>query len=115
MRAFIGGLMAEVPGGKPPALKELRKSFVAAPDSERVARLIDLADYAGLERNGGFAASVVKEFGQGQNVVDAVIAAGEYAEGDQWKYVRKVLTDGTGKQGSNANRGAQGERVKYGV
>ncbi len=108
-RATLNESSVSVPEtGGPPPLMAARKAFVGAPENERVARLIDLGDCIGLRRNGGFAARIVKKFGQGQGVVDAVVAAGEYAEGDQWKYVWKVLNDGpkTGRRTERRNAGA---------
>ena len=72
--------------------RESVRAFVSAPPKQQVARLIDLAARLGIPRS-GLAAALVRDYGHGQEVVNAVQDAARYADGDQWEYMRKVLAN----------------------
>ena len=68
----------------------IRGFYAATKRGEQVARLIDLGYALGFERS-GVAAAVVKAHGHGKEVVDAMMAAAQYADGDPWEYVVGVF------------------------
>ena len=75
------------------AFKEAVTSFLAADKSNRVNRLVRIGDSLGYERNGGFAAALVRDFHDklpNMKIVDAMVS-GITAKGDPWAYVRKAL------------------------
>ena len=71
-------------------VRDAIRGFYAATKGEQVARLIDLGYALGFERS-GVAAAVVKVHGHGKEVVDAMMAAAQYADGDPWEYVVGVF------------------------
>ena len=87
--------------------KEAVTGYLAANKGNRVSRFVDIGDSLGYERNGGFAAALVREFEDKltrAKMVDAMVA-GITAKGDPWAYVRRALdgearrSAGWGKQG----------------
>lgn len=99
---------------RPPtaAFPDAVAAFLAADPKQRVGRLVDLGDALKFKRNGGFCAAIVKEFGHGQRVVDAMVSALS-ARGDPWEYVKASLTNEEVKRG-HARSGRQGGAVPPG-
>ena len=90
-----------------PHFDEASEQFLAAQPNERVGRLVDVGDALGFERNGGMAAAIVKQYGHGRSVIEAMVS-GLSARGDKWEYTKGVLRNGKSKQ---AGRGGSGKRT----
>ena len=90
-----------------PHFDETCEQFLAAQPNERVGRLVDIGDALGFERNGGMAAAIVKQYGHGRSVVEAMVS-GLSAKGDKWEYTKGVLRNGKSKQ---AGRGGPNKRA----
>ncbi|KKN39245.1 hypothetical protein LCGC14_0745280 [marine sediment metagenome] len=81
--------------------KEVVTEYLAANKGNRVSALVRIGDSLGYERNGGFAAALVRDFHEklsSMRMVDAMVA-GITAKGDPWAYVRKAL-DGEARRGA---------------
>lgn len=93
-----------------PLFPDARLACLAAQKSEQVARLVDLADSLGYERDGGKCAAVVKGMGHGVPVVELMVA-GLSAKGDPWEYVLKVVSNAkaNGRAGGGGRQGASRE------
>ena len=98
---------SEIPPPSPPpaSAQTLVSAFYAAPDNKKVAALIDLAKSQGILRGSGIAAAIIRDFGAGADIVDALFEAVKRARGDLWPYMLEVLQNAQGVQ-------AQGNQVR---
>ena len=86
--------------------KEAVTEYLAANKSNRVSALVRIGDSLGYERNGGFAAALVRDFHEklsSMRMVDAMVS-GISARGDPWAYVRKAL-DGEARKSAWSGQG----------
>lgn len=104
----------DIPVGAQAPFRAAAKSFVAAPKNERVAKLIDLAKSLGMPRS-GLAAAIVRDHGHGQGVVDAVLQAAQYADGDPWEYMEGVLQNEKSRRAGKAGSNAAGSSQRVGT
>ncbi len=89
----------------------IRGFYAATKRGEQVAKLIELGYALGFERS-GVAAQVVKKHGHGKEVVDAMLAAAQYSDGDPWEYVIGVFKrEKVNGQGSGFGGQAVGGRI----
>ncbi len=89
--------------------KEAVTEYLAANKGNRVSALVRIGDSLGYERNGGFAAALVRDFHEklsSMRMVDAMVA-GITARGDPWAYVRKALDGEARKSAWGRQGGAQ--------
>lgn len=91
LRSALSDDPSDHPSEPPPALRVAVEAFTSADPKTQVARLVDLGDAMGLPRNGGLAASIVRDYGHGLEVVRALTAAGTEAKGDPWEYTKGAL------------------------
>lgn len=93
---------SEIPPPAPPpaSAQTLVSAFYAAPDNSKVGALIDIASSQGIPRSGQ-AAALIRDFGHGGEIVDALFEAVKMARGDPWEYMRKVLQNGQESQVRN--------------
>lgn len=94
---------SEIPPPSPPqaAFRTTVTAFYEAPQKRKVGALIDMARSLGIKRS-GMAAALIRDFGAGKEIVDALKDAASEARGDPWEYMRKVL--GNGQESQLRNR-----------
>lgn len=85
--------MPASPSGQRLSVKDACDAFLHA-ESDPTGRLVDLGDALGLARNGGLAVAIVRDYGHGQSVVDAILAAASKAGGNPWEYAKGALKNG---------------------
>jgi hypothetical protein len=93
-------------------LQSCRHRFLASDKrNEQIAALVDASHLLFAEPlNGGRAAGLVKRYGHGQNVIDALMAAAGHAAAGPADYMEKVL-QGSKQRREGGQRVASGEAV----
>ena len=93
---------SEIDSSSPPqaAFRTTVTAFYEAPQNRKVGALIDMAASLGIERS-SIAAKIIKDFGAGKRIVDAVKDAASEARGDPWPYMLKELANGQESQFRN--------------
>lgn len=93
---------SEIDSSSPPqaAFRTTVTAFYEAPQKRKVGALIDMAGSLGIKRS-GMAAALIRDFGAGKEIVDALKDAASEARGDPWEYMRKVLGNGQESQVRN--------------
>ena len=89
--------------------------FGATKTNEQVGALIDIGTSLGVELKGGPVAAIVREYGHGRPVLNALFEAAKYDAESPEQYMQGVLRNGRLQEGGGrSRRGARGSAASRG-